>query len=560
LPIAHYSLLGEGWSRRKNAAAAAADASGNPAVTDTLIRNARIIDGTGAPWYRGDLLISGGCIERIGSGLAAPAGAVIIEADERFLAPGFIDAHCHDDLIFLRERERPEKALQGVTSIVVGNCSFSLYPSTPNSAPMLRDHFSGLLGETLDSEIFADVGGYRQALEGEGVALNVISLVGHAALRLAVMGFDRRPADADEIAAMCRLLGAQLEQGAIGLSLGLVYPPSAFADDAELVALARTVEAHGKLLAAHIRSYEAGLFDAMDEFSGLLRASGAAGLLSHLQSAGRPNWGNIPEAIRRLEALREEGIDISFDMYPYPAGSTWMLQLLPPAVMDGGLDGLKARLADVDQRRIIQDWMENGGGAFPGESKVHLIGWENVRLSAVGVAALKSIEGSSMVEASAGLGMSPFDLMLRLIDEDAGQTGIILFQLDDADLHAACCSRLYMAGSDGLPRPGSKPHPRAFGTFPRIAGPLVRERKWFALEDAVRRMTSVAAQRFQLHDRGVIRKGLAADLVLFGADITDRATFADSSRLADGVGHVWVNGTAVVADGTVTGERPGRLL
>jgi N-acyl-D-aspartate/D-glutamate deacylase len=209
---------------------------------------------------------------------------------------------------------------------------------------------------------------------------------------------------------------------------------------------------------------------------------------------------------------------------------------------------------------VIQHWVENGGDAFPGESKVNLIGWENVRLSAVGVEALKHIEGSDMVEASAKLGISPFDLMLRLIDQDAGQTGIILFQLDDADLHAACCNRLYMAGSDGLPRPGSKPHPRAFGTFPRIAGPLVRDRKWFPLEDAVRRMTSVAAQRFQLHDRGVIRKGLAADLVLFDADVTDRATFADSSRLASGVHHVWVNGTAVVSTGQVTGKRPGKLL
>lgn len=529
-------------------------------MTDTLIRNARIIDGTGAPWYRGDLLISDGLIARIGTGLAPPDGADVVEAGQRYLAPGFVDAHCHDDLIFLRERERVEKALQGVTSIVVGNCSFSLYPSTPASAPMLREHFSGLLGETRDSEIFSDVSGYRQALEGEGVALNVVSLVGHAALRLAVMGFDRRPAGVSEIAAMCALLGAQLEQGAIGLSLGLVYPPSAFADEAELVALARTVAEHGKLLAAHIRSYEAGLFDAMDEFSGLLRVSGAAGLLSHLQSAGRPNWGNIPEAIRRLEALREEGIDISFDMYPYPAGSTWMLQLLPPAVMDGGLEGLRARLADPAQRAVIGNWVENGGDAFPGESKVNLIGWENVRLSAVGVEALKHLEGSDMVEASAKLGIAPFALMVRLIEEDAGQTGIILFQLDEADLHAACCSRLYMAGSDGLPRPGSKPHPRAFGTFPRIAGTLVRDRKWFALEDAVRRMTSVAAQRFQLHDRGVIRKGLAADLVLFDAGITDRATFADSSQLASGVSHLWVNGGAVVVNGEVTGQRPGRLI
>lgn len=529
-------------------------------MPETLIRNARIIDGTGAPWYRGDLVISGGKIHRIGYGLQAGPDMDIIDAGERYLAPGFIDAHCHDDLIFLRERERPEKALQGVTSIVVGNCSFSLYPSTPASAGMLRDHFSGLLGETRDDEIFRDLGGYRQALEGEGVALNLVSLVGHAALRLAVMGYDRRPADAGEIEAMCALLGEQLRQGACGLSLGLVYPPSAFAAEDELVALARTCQAHGKLLAAHVRSYEAGLFDAIEEFGGLLRASGTAGLLSHLQSAGRPNWGQIPRAIERLEAMRAEGIDISFDMYPYPAGSTWMLQLLPPVLMDGGLEGLKARLADPAQLAVIRNWVENGGEAFPGQSKVFLIGWENVRLSAVGIRELKHLEGSDMRAAAAGLGMSPFDLMLRFIAEDSGQTGIILFQLDETDLHDACCNRLYMAGSDGLPRPGSKPHPRAFGTFPRIAGPLRREKKWFSIEDAVRRMTSVAAQRFQLHDRGLIRPGMAADLVLFEDAITDNATFANSTALPSGISHVWVNGGMVVGDGSVTGNRPGRLI
>ena len=527
---------------------------------ETLIRNARIVDGTGAPWYRGDMIISDGKIQRIGHGLRADSDAEIVDAGERYLAPGFIDAHCHDDLIFLRERGRTEKAMQGVTSIVVGNCSFSLYPSTPASAPMLREHFAGLLGETEDSEIFADLAGYRQALEGEGIALNLVSLVGHAALRLAVMGFDQRMAGVDEIEAMCVLLGEQLRQGACGLSLGLVYPPSAFADEAELVALAKTVAAHGRLLAAHIRSYEAGLFDAMEEFGGLLRQSGAAGLLSHLQSAGRPNWGQIPRTIERLEAMREEGIDVSFDMYPYPAGSTWLLQLLPPAVMDGGLDGLKRRLADPKQCAIIRDWVENGGEAFPGESKVNLIGWENVRLSAIGVAELKHLEGSDMGGAAQVLGITPFDLMLRFIAEDSGQTGIILFQLDEADLHAACCSRLYMAGSDGLPRPGSKPHPRAFGTFPRIAGTLRRDKKWFSLEDAVRRMTSVAAQRFQLRDRGLIRPGLAADLVLFEDAISDRATFQDSTQLATGISHLWVNGGAVIRDGRQTENRPGRVI
>jgi len=328
----------------------------------------------------------------------------------------------------------------------------------------------------------------------------------------------------------------------------------------ELEALARVVRRHGKVLAAHIRSYEAGLMKAIDEFAAILWQSKAAGLLSHLQSAGRPNWGQIPVAVEKLERLREQGIDISFDMYPYPAGSTWILQLLPPATMDGGVEALKARIADPETRETLRRWINSGGPEFEGQSKVALIGWSNVRLSAIGIPALKQLEGVDMQEAAGQLGIEPFDLMMRFVEEDDGQTGIILFQLDEEDLKCACCNRLYMAGSDGLPRPGSKPHPRAFGTFPRIAGPLRRDKNWFTLEDAIRRMTSVAAQRFSLSDRGIIRPGLAADLVLFSDDITDQATFENSTELSSGISHVWVNGKAVIADGRQTGLRPGRVI
>src|SRR5579863_4414325 len=304
---------------------------------DILIRKARVIDGTGAPWFEGDLRISGARIAAIGTSLPVD-GAELIEARGCYLAPGFIDAHCHDDLICLREPDRPEKALQGVTTLVVGNCCFSLYPSTAGSAQMLRQHFSGLLGETQPEEVFDSFDGYRQALEKPGMALNLVSLVGHAAIRLAALGYQRRAATDNEIAAMQALLARQLRAGAAGLSLGLVYPPSAYADRGELLALSRTVQENGKLLAAHIRGYEGDLLDAMDEFIGLLRETGVPGLLSHLQSAGRPNWGQMPEALSKLEQARQQGIDVSFDMYPYPAGSSYILQRLPTAALEGGYD------------------------------------------------------------------------------------------------------------------------------------------------------------------------------------------------------------------------------
>jgi N-acyl-D-amino-acid deacylase len=526
----------------------------------TIIRGARVIDGTGAPWFRSDVRIAQGRIAALGPDLPTE-GARVVEAEGRYLAPGFIDAHCHDDAVFLREPARPEKVLQGVTSIVVGNCSFSLYPTRPASAEALRLHFSGLLGETAAHEVFDGLASYRDALHGRGIGPNLVSLVGHAALRLAVTGYEDRPATRKEVAAMVDLLDAQLAQGAAGLSLGLVYPPSAFADVPEMAALAETVRRHGRVLAAHVRSYEAGLLDAVEEFLGLLRTSGAAGLLSHLQSAGRPNWGGVPKAIRLLEEARAEGIDVSFDMYPYPAGSSYMLQLLPPEAQAGGLDRLLARLRDPAGREALRAWVERGPvDPHALQSKISLIGWSNVLLSGVGTPALKRFEGMRLDAAAAEAGLDPFDLMVRFVEEDAGQTAIVMFQLDEADLRAACTHCLHMFGSDGLPRPGTRAHPRAYGTFPRVIGKLARADGWFGLEDGVRRMTSVAAQRFGLHDRGVVRPGMAADLVLFAEDAVDRATFADPVQMPHGITDVWVAGEAVVEAGAVTGRLPGRVL
>ena len=275
--------------------------------SDCLIRDARVVDGTGAPWFVADVLLRGGHIAEIGKAIKAQDTSVI-EAQGRFLAPGFIDAHCHDDLICLREPGRVEKIAQGVTTLVVGNCSFSLYPATAQSAPSLRKHFSTLLGDVAPEEVFDSLASYRTAIHQRGLALNLVSLVGHAALRIAVIGHDRRAATDEECAQMQALLAKQLEAGAAGLSLGLVYPPSAYADRNELLALARTVEQHGKVLAAHIRGYEGDLLESIDEFIDLLKNSGSPGLLSHLQLAGRPNWGQMGKALAKLEQARGPGV------------------------------------------------------------------------------------------------------------------------------------------------------------------------------------------------------------------------------------------------------------
>jgi N-acyl-D-amino-acid deacylase len=523
---------------------------------DILIRQARIVDGSGAPAFDGDVRVADGRIAEIGANLAA-RGEKTVAADGRYLAPGFIDAHCHDDLICLRQPDRPEKILQGATTVVVGNCSFSLYPTVPGSADHLREHFSTLLGEIAPQEVFESFAGYRDALHAQGMALNLVSLVGHAALRLAVLGYDSRPATADERRTMQQLLERQLADGAFGLSLGLVYPPSAYADRAELVALAQTTSRNGKLLAAHVRSYEAGLLDSIDEFLALLEAAHVPGLLSHLQAAGRPNWGSIPAAIAKLEAANRRGLDVSFDMYPYLACSSYLLQLVPPAMLEGGVHALIAGLRDAAGREKLRAAVEDPTSTT---SKVALIGYGNVRIAGTSNPALKKFEGLDMAAAAAQEGVAPFDFLIRMILEDQGQTTIVMFQLDNADLRAACTHSLHMVGSDGWPRPGTKPHPRAFGTFPRVAGRLRRDEHWFSIEDAVRRMTAVAASRFGLKDRGRVAPGMVADLVLFDDALDDRATFDDPTQLPTGIESVWVAGEAVVDKGQPTGRRPGRVL
>ncbi|WP_247887058.1 D-aminoacylase [Azospirillum sp. SYSU D00513] len=529
----------------------------------TLIRGARIIDGTGAPWYRGDLLVEDGRIAAVSARLdAAPADALLLEAGDRYLAPGFIDAHAHDDLIYLRQPGRPEKVAQGVTSVVVGNCSFGLYPQRPESAPHLREHFGNLLGAVREEESFADFRSYRAALDGRGIAINLVSLVGHAALRLAVMGWQKRAATPQEREAMAALLAEQLRQGAHGLSLGLVYPPSAWADRAELVRLAEVVAEHGALLAAHVRSYEGGLVASVEEFLGLLEAGGASGLLSHLQAAGRPYWGSLPRAIDRLETARRGGIDVSFDMYPYPAGSSTILQLLPPSALNGGVEALLGVLADPDGRHALRRAVGEGEApADPGwESKIRLIGWENVRVGGTDAPNLRKLEGLSLAEIAEARGEAYFDTLAWLVAADRGRTNIVMFQLSPADLDTALSHPLHMLGSDGLPRETGKPHPRAFGSFPRYLARAIAGEGGLRLEEAVRHMTAVPAQRFGLADRGLLRPGMAADLTLFTPEVRDRATFTEPTLPPHGITDVLVAGTFVLRGGEHTGARPGKTL
>ena len=553
-----------------------------------IFQNVRLIDGTGSPAYPANVVVENGRVTQIGPvrnsehetrparprvrrslGEGGSLGEVgnpeQLSAEGAYLAPGFIDSHTHDDLAVLHQPDHPAKLRQGVTTVVVGNCSFSNYPTAGNDD--LKQHLGSLLGDIESDDLFPDFTSYKNRLQKIGVGLNVVSLVGHGSLRLAVMGFEQREPTETELENMCRLLEKQLRQGAHGLSLGLVYPPSAFAGRSELVRLAKVVRQSDRLVAAHIRSYEGGLLTSIAEFLDVLRESDAKGLLSHLQVAGKPYWGTMPAALKLIDEARQQGIDINVDMYPYLAGSSTILQLLPPSAQEGGFSALLARLDDPAQYAAIQKLTEPGPQPHSHshshsswESKVALIGWNNVRIGSAVHPEIKQYEGKSIGEAARLSGLTPFEFTVHAIRMDQGRTNIIMFQLSDEDLKCVHQYPVQMVGSDSIPRRGGRPHPRMFGSFPKVVGRFALQEGLFSLEEAIRRMTSLPAQRFQLGNRGVIRPGAIADLVLFNDNFLDRATFEEPELFPSGLLGVWVNGVRVVNENETLSERPGRVL
>lgn len=530
-------------------------------VYDTIILNARIIDGTGAPWYRSSLGIKGDKIAKIGpfSEDDISLSLNVLDANDTYLAPGFIDSHTHDDSAIFSAPEQGSKTRQGVTTIVTGNCGFSTYPNGDNDE--IRSHLRTLLGNVPSEHFFGNFTSFKNHLTENKVGLNIASLVGHGPLRISVMGYEQREATPKEIDMMVQLLEDQLQQGAIGMSLGLVYPPSAYAGIEELVTLAKVVAKYDRLLSAHVRGYEGNLLTSIAEFLEILKESKARGLLSHLQAAGRPYWEILmPIAIEMIESARsEQGIDIAVDMYPYLAGSSTILQLLPPSAMAGGLNELLRKLEDPEYREELRELTE--GGREPGwESKIALIGWENVVISSVVDESLKPFEGMNMTAAAEISNMTEFDFLLFVVVTDEGTTNIIMFQQSEVDLNKVMRSRLHMIGSDSIPRDGGKPHPRMYGSFPRVIGRMAKQDGLLFLEEAVRKATSLPAQRFGILDRGILRPQMTADIVLFSSEFLDSATFEEPTLPPVGLVSLWINGSQTIKDGQLLGALPGVVI
>lgn len=529
---------------------------------DLVIRNGRIVDGTGAPWYRGDVAITGDRIAAVGS-VGDIAGARAIDAADLVIAPGFIDLLGQSEFNVLVDGRAASKIMQGVTTEVTGEGS-SIAPVNDRliaeAAPTAK-----YFGVAQDWRTLADY--FRRLEDRSHTAINVATFVGAGGVRNYVIGKANRPATPSELEQMKQLVAEAMEQGALGLSTSLQYVPDRFAPTDEIVELAKVAARYGGVYFTHQRSESARIFESLDEVFAIAERAKIPAEIWHLKTAYKANFGKMPEVLRRLDAARARGLDVTADQYPYTRASNGLDSCIPLWAREGGFDTLVERLKDPATRDRIKRDMDDANATTWENQWYGANGGDGVMVSTVLNPALRKYEGMTLAEIGKAMGKDPRDAVIDLVVADKGETSVITSIMDEADVRTALKHPLVGVGTDSGAKATdgklseSKSHPRAWGSFPRILGRYVRDEQLLTLEEAIRKMTSKAAARVHLADRGVLRPGMAADITVFDpATIRDPATFEQPSQYAVGVRHVLVNGRAVVADGAITAERPGRPL
>jgi N-acyl-D-aspartate/D-glutamate deacylase len=525
-----------------------------------LLRGGTVVDGTGAPGRPADVALEGDRIAAIGPSLRGEA-ARVIDVAGHVVAPGFIDAHSHSDLFYLGCPSAESKVRQGCTTEVVGMCSFSQAPVHPERRDIVRS-WAGGIGARLDVR-WQTFGEYLDVLRAARPSVNVVHFVGHGALRLATIGPESRPAGAEDLRAMERLIAEALDAGAFGFSTGLVYPPSAYGTTEELVRLARSMAPRGGLYFSHIRGESSMLLDSVAEAIRIGEEAGVGVQIAHVKASGRANWGKIDQALGLIDAARARGLDLWGDVYPYHAGSTKMDNLLPAWVHDGGTARLLERIADPGTRKRIVDESLVEGGRW-GTVSQGSIGFDEILIA---TCARRELEGLSLAAVGERAGQPPAEAMLDLLLAERATVSMISFSQSPENVGRVLAHPAIMVGSDSLglfagegDRPG-KPHPRTYGTFPRVLGEFARDRRLFSLETAVNKMTGMPAARLGLGNRGVLREGSAADVTVFDpATVKDEASYADPHRYPTGIPYVILNGAPVVDGGRFHAAGTGRVL
>ena len=528
---------------------------------DLLIRNCRIIDGSGSPSVDGDIAVSCGRITAVGPDLAAISRQTI-DIPGAAVCPGFIDAHTHDDLYLLFQPDGRAKVRQGVTTVVIGHCGISAAPAVPEHWEALRGQL-GLLGAahlSRDKLKPLGFGGFLDFLARATPGVNIAALVGHSTVRLAVMGPANRPPSPEEIKEMRCLVRQAMEAGALGMSTGLIYPPGSYADTAELIALAREAARFGGLYATHLRSESDAVEEALAEALEIGRLSGAPVLVSHHKVGGLANWGRSRATLEMIETARNQGLSVAADQYPYTAASTYLAAILPPEIQEGGPGSYCDRLMDPAFRAHVKDRILGRTGAAWG-SFIASVGLDRIVVSSS--PNRPDCTGLSLAQIAERDRIDPLDAVFDLLVADRAATGAVYHSMSEEDVARIMARPYVMIGSDGMPAFSDKDrvHPRFFGTFPRVLGRYAREQGLFPLEEAVRKMTSLTAATYGLKTKGSIQPGMDADLVVFDPEtIIDRATFDAPSRAPEGIHKVIIGGRVAVDSGRMTGLGRGRIL
>ncbi|MGH2616978.1 MAG: N-acyl-D-amino-acid deacylase family protein [Thermomicrobiales bacterium] len=542
--------------------------NGEVATHDVLITGARVVDGTGNPWFYGDIVFDGDRIADV-----TPRGRIdvatareVVHAEGMIVCPGFIDIQSHSIVPFLTDRRSLSKVTQGVTTEIMGEAwtpaPFGGRMTQPFPEELLFYRFGAAMDEWNErARGWSRFGDWLQDLERRGISVNVGSFIGGSTVREFAMGYDLGAPVATELATMRDVLAGAMEDGAFGLATALIYPPGAFAATEELVALCEVVAAHQGVHITHVRSEGDLLLESIDEAITIAARSGASTEIYHLKAIGTRNWGKMPQAIARIEAARAADLDVTADMYPYEASATSLASRLPPWASAGGR--LYEHLRDAGMLARIGEAMRHPSD----EWEPLAVGPEQVLVAGLMRDEHAAYRGRSLAEIADDRDQDWVDALLDLLAAEGQPIFAVYFQMSEDNLALQMQQPWVSFATDagGMDPAGARreglQHPRAYGTYPRILGRYVRERGTLSMEDAIRKMSSAVADRLFLRDRGLLRRGMFADVVVFDPDvIADRATYLDPHQFSVGVREVWVNGTRVLRGGTHTGAMPGRRI
>ncbi|MCI8608425.1 MAG: D-aminoacylase [Firmicutes bacterium] len=516
---------------------------------DLILKNGKIIDGTGSPWFYGDIGIAGGKITAIGKLEGAEADQVY-DVGGRYISPGFIDIHTHSDRMLEAYPLSESRILQGVTTEIGGNCGMSPFPVAEKYREDLKNYVGGEV-----SYCWEDAKGFLDHMESLGGSTNFGALTGHGSLRLAVMGYSTEKATLEQLAAMEKLAEESLKGGSLGITSGLIYPPGSYSDQEEMIYVLRALRECGGFYATHMRNEGKNLVQSVKEALAVAETAGVRLQISHHKETYKPlHKIAVHETTKLIEEARERGIDVCCDQYPYNASATVLSINIPNWGFEGGLDKLIQRLHDPETRKKLWQEMHDS----------YLGRWDTIHVSYLESEKNRWMCGKSIDEIANTLGKDQCDVVFDLVEEERNRVNEIHFGMCEEDIEFIMKKPYVMPGSDGeaygLDFAGL-PHPRNFGTFPRVLAHYCRDHQLFSLETAVQKMTSLPSSRIGLMDRGVIRCGAWADLVVFDfEELESTPTYEDPKRACKGIHQVFVNGVLTAQDGKHTGVKAGKVL